>query len=193
VIAAALDAIHTYGYRHATSNKIAHHAGVTWGVIQYYFGTRERLLLAVLTQAIDDVERRIDALDGLLPGTTFDERYDAWESLVLDSFGYTLFPGVVQIALDLGRDPTVGDETIAELERYNETIRRLADLAAQLGGEVKLSPALGDYIYWSSWSSALAHSMNVYLMDTEDVLADSRRQSLRAATAALVADAAARH
>src|SRR3954471_18753028 len=81
VIEAALDAIHQYGYRNASSNKIAEHAGVSWGVIQYHFGTRERLLLGVLKAAIDDVDERIDAIDATLPGRTFDERFDAWESL----------------------------------------------------------------------------------------------------------------
>ena len=191
MIDAALDAIHEYGYRHASSNKIAEHAGVTWGVIQYYFGTRERLLLAVLTAAIDDVERRIDAMNGELPGTTFDQRFDAWEALVLASFGYSLFPGIVQIVLDLGRDPSVADDTIAELDRYDSTIRRLADLAEQLGGEVQLPQGSGDYIYWSSWSMALAQSMSLYLgqAEAEESHMERRRRTLRAATAALVSQA----
>src|SRR5205085_6237399 len=71
MIEAALGAIHQYGYRNASSNKIAEHAGVSWGVIQYHFGTRERLLLAVLKAAIDDVDKRIDAIHATLPGRTF--------------------------------------------------------------------------------------------------------------------------
>ena len=188
VIVAALDAIHAYGYRNASSNKIAEHAGVTWGVIQYHFGTRERLLLAVLQASIDDVEGRIDAINEQLPGNTFDERFDAWETLVLESFGYTLFPGILQIVFDLGRDPSVADETLAELDRYNFTIKRLRDLAAQLGGDAPLSAGLAEYIYWSSWSTAVARSMNLYLRNHDDPR-PVRLQHLRAATAALVASA----
>ncbi len=188
MIEAALDAIREYGYRHATSNKIAAHAGVSWGVIQYHFGTRERLLLAVLQASIDDVERRIDDIDATLPGATIDERFDAWESIVFESFGYKLFPGVVQIVLDLGRDPSVADDTIAQLERYQSTIKRLRELAAQLG-ESPLPADLADYIYWSSWSVALAESMTAFLQDTDEGHAVRRRQALRAATKALVLQA----
>jgi AcrR family transcriptional regulator len=190
LIEAALDAIHAYGYRQASSNKIAEHAGVTWGVIQYHFGTRERLLFAVLQNSIDKVERHIDAMDGKLPGATIDERLDAWQALVLDSFGYQLFPAIVQIVLDLGRDPSVADDTIAELNRWQSTIRRLTDLAAQLGGQRQLPSDLAGYIYWSSWSVELAESMHTYLTDTEDRQAAPRRQALRVATKALVAHAA---
>jgi AcrR family transcriptional regulator len=192
VIVAALDAIHEYGYRHASSNKIAEHAGVTWGVIQYYFGTRERLLLAVLAAAIDDIERRIDDLDGQLPGATFDQRFDAWETLVVESFGYDLFPGIVQIVLDLGRDPSVADDTVAELDRYGTTLKRLADLAAQLGGDTKLPEDVGDYIVWSSWSTALAGSMHAYLRNSQDPQTRDRLHNLRRATAALVTEGNAR-
>lgn len=186
VLRAALDAIHRYGYRNASSNRIAAHAGVTWGVIQYYFRTREGLLLAVLQAATDDVDARVEALDDTLPGRTFDERFDAWQSLVLASFGYPLFPAIVQIAMDLGRDPTVADDTIAELHRYQATVRRLVDLATQLGGDVPLTRDLADYVYWSSWSVALAESMSTYLNDRPDAQAAPRRAALRSATRAIV-------
>ena len=193
LIEAALDAVHKYGYHRASSNKIAEHAGLTWGVIQYHFGTRERLLLAALTAAIDKIDRSIDAMNGQLPGTTFDERFDAWEALVFESFGYELFPAIVQIVLDLGRDPSVADDTIAELERYNSTVERFAHLAEQFGGDGQLAEGVGDYIYWSSWSTALAQSMSHYLGGIPAPQSTRRRDTLRAATATLVADAATRH
>ena len=48
VIAAAVDSILERGFYRASSNEIARRAGVTWGVIQHHFGTREALMLAVL-------------------------------------------------------------------------------------------------------------------------------------------------
>src|SRR5207244_10664683 len=47
VIDAAIACILDEGFYRASSNKIAKRAGVTWGVIQYHFGTREALMLAV--------------------------------------------------------------------------------------------------------------------------------------------------
>ena len=194
MIEAALDAVHKYGYRRATSNKIAEHAGVTWGVIQYHFGTRERLLLAAVIAAREKIERNIDEMNGQLPGASFDERFDAWDALIFDSFGYELFPVIVQIALDLGRDPSVADDTVAELERYHGTVSRFAEwrIAAQLGGDAPLAHGLGDFIYWSSWSTALAQSMSHYLGANPGRQSTRRRTILRAATAAIVADAAHR-
>ena len=51
VIDAAIACILDQGFYRASSNAIAERAGVTWGVIQYHFGTREALMLAVLERA----------------------------------------------------------------------------------------------------------------------------------------------
>src|SRR5947207_1433642 len=48
VIDAAVACILERGFYRASSNEIARRAGVTWGVIQHYFGTRDALMLAVL-------------------------------------------------------------------------------------------------------------------------------------------------
>ena len=49
VIKAAIECIIELGfYRGSSTNEIARRAGVTWGVIQWYFGNREGLMLAVL-------------------------------------------------------------------------------------------------------------------------------------------------
>ena len=44
VIDAAIACILDQGFYRASSNAIAERAGVTWGVIQYHFGTREALM-----------------------------------------------------------------------------------------------------------------------------------------------------
>ena len=65
VVDAAIDCILDEGFYRASSNKIAKRAGVTWGVIQYHFGTREALMLAVH-------ERGLDELDGALADAVID-------------------------------------------------------------------------------------------------------------------------
>jgi AcrR family transcriptional regulator len=42
---AAVQCIVEEGFYRSSSNRIAARAGVSWGVIQHYFGTREKLLL----------------------------------------------------------------------------------------------------------------------------------------------------
>ena len=50
---AAIASILERGYYRASSNEIARRADVTWGAIQYHFGTRVELLLAVLERSFD--------------------------------------------------------------------------------------------------------------------------------------------
>jgi TetR/AcrR family transcriptional regulator, regulator of cefoperazone and chloramphenicol sensitivity len=61
VIEAAICTIVEQGFYRASSNAIAERAGLSWGVIQYHFGSRESLMLAVLeegtTRLVDDDPR----------------------------------------------------------------------------------------------------------------------------------------
>src|SRR5215472_10669679 len=50
VVEAAIQCILEQGFYRASSNAIAETAGLSWGVIQYYFGSREGLMLAVLEE-----------------------------------------------------------------------------------------------------------------------------------------------
>ena len=58
VLDAAEECILELGYYQASSNEIARRAGVTWGVIQHQFGTREGLLLAVLNDRWASMQAR---------------------------------------------------------------------------------------------------------------------------------------
>ena len=60
------------GFYRASSDKIAKRAGVTWGVIQYHFGTREALLLAVHERALDELDRVVT--DAVITGDTVEAR-----------------------------------------------------------------------------------------------------------------------
>ena len=50
VLDAAIQCILNQGLYRASSNAIAEQAGLSWGVIQYYFGTREALMTVVLEE-----------------------------------------------------------------------------------------------------------------------------------------------
>src|SRR3954447_12461962 len=72
VLDAAVACILERGFYRASSNEIARRAGVSWGVIQYHFGTREALMLAVL----EDGARRFTELvaGGRIDGGSVEER-----------------------------------------------------------------------------------------------------------------------
>lgn len=77
----AMEVIAARGVRGATLRDIADAAGVSVGILQHNFRTRNALLLAAFETAIDRVEKRVDSFSG----TTIDEiKQFAVETLPLD-------------------------------------------------------------------------------------------------------------
>src|SRR5581483_4172238 len=87
VIDAAIACILEEGFYRASSNEIARRAEVTWGVIQYHFGTREALLLGVLQRAAAELQH--DLGETTIDGATLVERIDQLATLV---WGYYARP-----------------------------------------------------------------------------------------------------
>jgi len=107
----------------ATSNEIARRAGVSWGVIQYHFGTREGILLAWIE---DSLEVLLGALDGheATEEATLDERI----ALVADAiWGYCSQPDYM-LSMDvlrlLSHDPLSADAVDAMLRRTEQKLTR---------------------------------------------------------------------
>jgi AcrR family transcriptional regulator len=70
----------------ASAKHIAERAGVTWGVIQYHFGDRDGLLMAVVDQAFDDLMATLRALPPASAGTSGRQRVEqvvtaAWKAM----------------------------------------------------------------------------------------------------------------
>jgi TetR/AcrR family transcriptional regulator, regulator of cefoperazone and chloramphenicol sensitivity len=61
VLAAARECIDELGPLGATSNEIARRAGVSWGVIQYHFGSRDAIFLAMITDGFASLLETLDA------------------------------------------------------------------------------------------------------------------------------------
>ena len=77
----AMEVIAARGVRGATLRDIADAAGVSVGILQHNFRTRNALLLAAFEMAVDRVEKRVDSFSG----TTIDEiKQFAVETLPLD-------------------------------------------------------------------------------------------------------------
>ena len=74
------------GFAAATGRHIAEEAGVTWGVIQYHFGDREGLLMAVVDQGFGELLHALESLPPSTPDTTPQQRVDtvvtaAWHAM----------------------------------------------------------------------------------------------------------------
>lgn len=120
VIRAAIDCVIEDGYYRASSNRIARRAGLTWGVIQHYFGTRDQLLIEVVRWITD---RQLLVLkEAVIEGETIFERLSSYAGLIWDYFGSAEYLVSVQIVLNLSRDPAAAAETAETIADLSERI-----------------------------------------------------------------------
>jgi AcrR family transcriptional regulator len=143
VIDAAVACILERGFYRASSNEIARRAGVTWGVIQHHFGTREELLLAVLRE---DYHRFIAGLaSAKIEGDTTAERLASLADLVWSYYGRPEYVATMQIQLNLSRDPQCLQATVDAMQELQEQLRdqwnRL--VGESPAGDAPLPAALG--------------------------------------------------
>jgi AcrR family transcriptional regulator len=136
VIDAAIASILDEGFYRASSNKIARRAGVTWGVIQYHFGTREALLLAVHERGLDELDRCL--ADAVITGDSVEARLESFVAALWAYYRRPEFLAYMQIMLNLSHDPTTADSTQAALKsvgvRVNERVPAL--IRAVIGRDV---------------------------------------------------------
>ena len=115
---AAVACILEQGYYRASSNEVARRAGVTWGVIQYHFGTRERLMLEVFKDAC---ERLVDhSRNAVITGDTLRERLGSYFDHLMGFYGRPEYLAYLEINLNLARDPDTSEETMAALRQVGE-------------------------------------------------------------------------
>ncbi len=122
VLAAAVESILEIGYYASSSNEIARRAGVTWGVIQHQFGTREALLLEVLADSYDRLVATIAAAE--ITGDTLEERLLAVHGVLGTQYGSPEHLAGIQIGLDLSSNPATSAETRAAVQRHGERLVR---------------------------------------------------------------------
>ena len=122
VVDAAVESILDVGYYESSSNEIARRAGVTWGVIQHQFGTREALLLEVL----DDMWGRLQAsIHNADVGTgTLEERLGALLEVLALHYGNREHLVAIQIGLDLAHNPNTSAETRRAVIRHADRLAR---------------------------------------------------------------------
>ncbi|MEY2569768.1 MAG: hypothetical protein QOE63_118 [Acidimicrobiaceae bacterium] len=138
MIDAAVACILERGFYRASSNEIARRAGVTWGVIQHHFGTREALMLAVLE---DGARRFTDVLSAAtIDGETVAERLDQLLDVLAQHYGQAEYLVYMQVALNMDHDPSTSSDVRATMravaERSTEQMRAL--VRATLGPAISV-------------------------------------------------------
>lgn len=118
VLDAAVECIVEEGFYRASSNRIAERAGVTWGVIQHHFGTRERLLLAVFQRSADRLGALLTTAN--VEGDDVGARLESLAELIWAHYRQPEFLASLQIVLNLGRDPRTARQTVETLGSLNQ-------------------------------------------------------------------------
>ncbi|MAG34065.1 MAG: hypothetical protein CL908_24560 [Deltaproteobacteria bacterium] len=133
VVDAARRCISELGYHRASSNEIARWAGVTWGVIQYHFGSRESVLLALVDDAVEALGSRLDAAE--ISGSTTAEKLASIAEIVWSYYASPHYLAYLEIYLNLTRDPAASSrvrQRLAEIDA--EITERWHGIAAAVFG-----------------------------------------------------------
>src|SRR5215470_17231373 len=86
VIDETIHCIHEEGFAAASAKHITERAGVTWGVIQYHFGDRDGLLMAVVDQGFSQLLESLKAMESELGSTSGHSRAELVVNAVADAF-----------------------------------------------------------------------------------------------------------
>jgi AcrR family transcriptional regulator len=113
IIDAAIASILEVGFYRSSTNEIARRANVSWGALQYHFGTREALLLAI----VKELDRRfIEALQSArVEGDTPEERIYSLFRLLAPHYDTPTWLVRLQIVLNLQTDPDTSADVMAEV------------------------------------------------------------------------------
>jgi AcrR family transcriptional regulator len=146
VLSAAVETILEEGFYRASSNRIAERAGVSWGVIQYHFGSREQLLLAVATEGSAHLLESVR--DAEIHGDTLQERIDSLADVIWEHYRRPEFLAHVQVLLNLAKDPRTTAGTVEALAETERTLGRLWQrLIDQVVSTENQHPGLGGMIF----------------------------------------------
>jgi AcrR family transcriptional regulator len=128
VMRATVDCILAEGFYRASSNRIAERSGVTWGVIQYHFGTREALLAAVYGHGMEELAQLLEGAQ--IEGDRLEDRLESFADTLWAFYRQPPYVAYEQLALNLRRDPNLDSETRSLVVRQEAIVgRRLSELA----------------------------------------------------------------
>lgn len=118
VVEAAIKTILEMGFYRASSNAIAERAGLSWGVIQYYFGSREALMLAVLEEGTHRLARVLR--EGEIGAGTLQGRIEEYFEILASYYAAPDYLVFTQVLINLSHDPGTSEQTrqtMADMEK----------------------------------------------------------------------------
>jgi AcrR family transcriptional regulator len=168
VIEAAIQCVLDQGFYRASSNAIAERAGVTWGVIQYHFGNRETLMLAVLEEGARRLNETLRTAD--ITGHTVTERVEQYMDILVGYYGSLDYLVFTQVLINLSHDPRTSQQTRDTMARVSEAanpeLRRLQRKV--LAGTGIRRQAVQSLLFHSLRGLAVSHMLLETLPDSRD-------------------------
>jgi AcrR family transcriptional regulator len=176
MVEAAITCILERGFYRASSNEIARQAGVSWGVIQHHFGTREALLVAVLEDGARRFTETVEkaAIDGDTPRQRMEQLVD----ILVAYYGSREYLADVQILLNMEHDPNTSLEVRRTMqETAKRSFAHVRRLLTQAIGDADASNDLLTTLYLLVRGFGLSQQ----LLDTMsyDVVTPRRDRTLR--------------
>lgn len=168
VIEAATACILDQGFYRASSNAIAERAGVSWGVIQYHFGSREALMLAVLEEGTRRLNQTLAAAE--VTGGTVTERVAQYADVLARYYGCPEFLAYTQVLVNLAHDPRTSGQTRATMARVTGSAGPELDrlLRQVLAGTGIRRPAVRAALFHALRGLAVSHVLLGTLPDRPD-------------------------
>jgi TetR/AcrR family transcriptional regulator, regulator of cefoperazone and chloramphenicol sensitivity len=168
VIKAAIQSILDQGFYRASSNAIAERAGVSWGVIQYYFGSREALMLAVLEEGTRHLNEIV--LTAEITGDTVTERVEQYADILAGYYGSREYLAYSQVLINLVHDPRTSQQTRETMARISQAATPELDrlLRKVLAGTGIRRPAVRSLLFHALRGLSLSHVMLETVPDRED-------------------------
>jgi AcrR family transcriptional regulator len=120
VIDAAIQCILEQGFYRSSSNAIAQTAGLSWGVIQYYFGSRESLMLAVLEEG---TRRLIEELSKAnIDDTNLTDRFEQYFMILEGYYAQPEYLAFIQVLLNLSHDPRTSAQALETMTNSAQAV-----------------------------------------------------------------------
>ena len=123
VLDAAVECILERGYYETSSNLIAQRAGVTWGALQYQFGTRDAILIEVLNARFRLLEDAV-ASTKIDTDASLEERLEQLLQVLGGYYGVPEHLAQIQILLDLSYNPNTSAEIRAAVAEHSRQLSR---------------------------------------------------------------------
>ncbi|HVX21958.1 MAG TPA: TetR/AcrR family transcriptional regulator [Acidimicrobiales bacterium] len=133
IIDAAEACIAEFGLNGTNSTEVVRRAGVTFGAIQYHFGTYEAVLLAVVERAAGRLRAMLEAVQ--MSGRSVREQVTDIVDVMWSYYGDPQYQVYIELSMSLRRDPATSRRTVEIIKDIDDRSERLwHDLAVTLLG-----------------------------------------------------------